>query len=564
MRHAARIAAWIRDRTHWPILAILCVAFALRVAGIRYGLPMWLVADEPSSIFGALKMIELKTLVPTLHQDVFAGTFYYGVTLPYAYLAPFLAAMGLKFLSFGGTFVEFKNLLVSDPSIFFLIARTISALIGTATVYVIYRAAQELFEDERAALASASFLAFSLLHVDFSHWARHWIPVTFCFSLVILALAHRAWPIGKRYVFAALVAGAGVGISVQAGLAALFILLWFFLVDRLPVRTRMKEKWFWKAIFGFLALIVLAFLLWTKSFDFLFSDGSTEAVRIPKTIAGLVAYYGFHARNLLMAEPILLLFLLIGIGAAFKRKRGLCLAASGFIIMYFTVFYLFFSALFDRYILMLSPLFALLAGYGLARAFDVLARRNRQFAHIVFLFPLLTLAPTLIFDVRLIRNDTRISAYEWVVAHVPAGAKVAVLSPLMRMPTDALAVAEQERIDAKSIRSADAAERDLSATLVSPRFHALNLGAVTSPDFFRDLPSYLRNAGYDYLILTPEYLKEKGAPPETAQLGESAAFFAGFTPTNRNGSLTEGFGDGMRELFSPLQMGPDILIRKLR
>lgn len=546
----------IPDPRHRPLLAILGVAFILRIAGISYGLPLWLVGDEASSIFGALKMIELRTFVPSLHQSVFAGTFYYGAYLPYAYLLPFLAAMGLKFLAFSGTFAEFKHFLISDASLFFFIARSLSACIGTATVYVVYRAAQELYQDQRAALASAALLAFSLLHVDFSHWARHWVPVTFCFSLVLLMLAHRDWSVGKRYIFASLVAGMGVGISIQAGLAAFMILPWFFFVDRLSIRQSLQETWFWKSAGGFLVLMLLAFLLWTKSFDFLFASGSTEAARLPKTVSGLITYYGFHARNLLTREPLFLLCILIGAGAMFKRMRGLWISLVGFVFIYLTIFYMFFSR-FDRSVLMLYPVFALLAGYGLMRMYTLLAARVRWLARAVVLLVVLQMAASAVaLDARLIRNDTRLRARQWVEAHVPHGAKIAVLSSLVRLPKLARAVDEQERLNPPSIRSVDRAERALPDRLSSPRFHAVEFSAAQSPDVVQSVPEYLIQNEYEYLIVSPGTW--------ASQMGDVVAEFHGYAPANKNGSLTEGFGDGFQELFSSSPMGPDIIIRKLR
>ena len=49
------------------LVAILLLALGVRLIGIDYGLPLALVHDEPPFIFGALKMLELKTLIPALN-----------------------------------------------------------------------------------------------------------------------------------------------------------------------------------------------------------------------------------------------------------------------------------------------------------------------------------------------------------------------------------------------------------------------------------------------------------------------------------------------------------------
>ncbi|MBI2406557.1 MAG: hypothetical protein HYV25_03170, partial [Candidatus Harrisonbacteria bacterium] len=61
------MSSYHMSRTTILLIFILAVAFFVRIAGISYGLPMWLVSDEPPFIFGALKMMELRTLVPALH-----------------------------------------------------------------------------------------------------------------------------------------------------------------------------------------------------------------------------------------------------------------------------------------------------------------------------------------------------------------------------------------------------------------------------------------------------------------------------------------------------------------
>src|SRR3989338_1954886 len=167
------------------ILSLLFVAFILRVVGIQYGLPLWLVGDEPSFIFGSLKMIELRTFIPALHMQEFLWTFYYPPYLSYLYLLPFTFVAGAKFIFFSGSLGEFAQFLQFDLSDFFLAARLLSACIGTATVYLVYRVGKNIFGREREALFSAAFLAFSFLHVNFSHWARHWAPATFVFSFFL-------------------------------------------------------------------------------------------------------------------------------------------------------------------------------------------------------------------------------------------------------------------------------------------------------------------------------------------------------------------------------------------
>ena len=172
-----------------PIIIILLIALLVRLPGINYGLPLWLVGDEVSHIFGALKMVELKTLLPVLHHAEFFGVMYYTPYLSFVYVIPFILVAGLKFLFFSGTIEEFKNFSTLDVSSFFIIARMVSVGFGIATVWLVYKSAKNLFKNEYSAIFSALFLSFSFFHVNYSNIARHWTVITFFFALVLFILS---------------------------------------------------------------------------------------------------------------------------------------------------------------------------------------------------------------------------------------------------------------------------------------------------------------------------------------------------------------------------------------
>ncbi len=79
------------DSLLWTLVGL---AFLLRVAGISYGLPLTLIADEPPFILGALQMLQSHTLVPSLHPELFKNILYYPPYLSYLYVLPFAAIAG--------------------------------------------------------------------------------------------------------------------------------------------------------------------------------------------------------------------------------------------------------------------------------------------------------------------------------------------------------------------------------------------------------------------------------------------------------------------------------------
>ena len=138
-----RIYTIINHHRFWWL--VIAGAAVLRLAGLTFGLPLTLVADEPSAIFGALKMLELKTVVPALHSAEFASVLYYPPYLSYLFLLPFAVVGGLGFLLSGQSLEVFTNLLIVDSSIFFILARLLSITASVVSIVLIYQVARRLW-----------------------------------------------------------------------------------------------------------------------------------------------------------------------------------------------------------------------------------------------------------------------------------------------------------------------------------------------------------------------------------------------------------------------------------
>jgi len=145
-----------------PIFFILVAALFLRLFGIWYGLPQFFINDERAGVYGALKMIELKTLVPAWHEEEFKKVLNYLPLPSYIYLFTLTPVIAAGYIFSGAPGLEaYKNMLAIDPTLIFLSARIVIALMGVATIYFAYRIAREIFSSERAGLLAAIFLALS-------------------------------------------------------------------------------------------------------------------------------------------------------------------------------------------------------------------------------------------------------------------------------------------------------------------------------------------------------------------------------------------------------------------
>ncbi|MDP3784933.1 MAG: glycosyltransferase family 39 protein [bacterium] len=540
------------------LLIILALAFLTRVAGLNYGFPLEVVGDEATSIFGALKMMEIKTFLPVLHLNEFKTLLYYPPYLSYLYLPFFAVLLGLKFLFLNVSLEEFKNLIAADPALLFLAARFLSVIFGVGTVYLVYRIGKNIFKAETPALLAAGFLSLSLLHVNFSHWARHWVFATFFFALVIYILSREDLSPPKKYLWAALAAGLGVGVNYQVGLSAFFILFWFLFYNCPPLRSHLKKGWVYAAAGLFLTLVALAFLLYPPGLV-VKSDSTFLAGH---SLGGLAGSYGFYLGKLFEAEPLLLFFFMIGMIYLFLKERRFFWTALAFIFLYVAVFYFLFFTV-ERYILMLYPIFALAAGYGLYALYSSTGLKLRPavlgLGVLSFLFLLLV---AIRFDLILLKNDTRFQALEWVRANLAPGSKIAVLASLTHLPTFPEDFSEQGKIDPVSLRKRDLAELGLPDKFLSlPRYHALNLYAVNSESFFRTITTYLRENGYEYALYSPEFAKLRRADPALETSGEAIKTFVGFEASDDD--FTNGFGGGLGNIFSREANGPTIVIKKI-
>ncbi|HEY9582919.1 MAG TPA: glycosyltransferase family 39 protein [Candidatus Paceibacterota bacterium] len=507
------------------ILAIAIFAFLVRIVGIDYGLPLMLIHDEPPAVFGALKMIELKTLLPVLHESEFKSVLYYPPYLSYVYVPFFSLAVGFKYLTVSHDMSLLKNLLIADPSIFFLIARLISALLGALTVYLVYLIGRRLFESEKVGILSALFLAFSYVHNMYSHWGRHWIAVTFIFTLVIYFLTKREWSDKTRYLLAVLALGLGVGINFQIAVGVLILPLWFIFIDRKSIKEAIRMPWVWAALALFVSLGAIAYLVYPSGFVV----ASTDVVNGTKNLAGFLLGYVFHLSNLLSNDPMILIFLLVGGVLAFKNRQSFAKVALSFILLYIGIFYILLFQV-DRYIIMLYPIFALLAGYGLSQI------KSKILIISVFVFSGIMV---LRYDQLLLKGDTRTQALEWISKYVSPRTRVVTMVDKLRVPSIPEAISEQERIDPGSLRSADRAERE---NLNKENYYALNLYTVRNDEFNLNVPKYLSDNKFQYLVIDKNFAASKNLSSLTS-LGGLASKFDGYD--EESGDVANWFGGGL-------------------
>ena len=172
---SARVYPWL-----WVTVA---VALALRMIGLRYGLPAVYNPDEVAIMSRALAFAK-GDLNP--HNFLYP-TLYFYVLFAWEGLTA-LAAVAVRAVD---SFGAFQREFFVDPTRVYVAGRLLTALLGTATVVATFALARRL-AGPIAGLAAAVAIAVSPLHVRDSHYVKHDVPVTLLIVLACLA-CERLW-----------------------------------------------------------------------------------------------------------------------------------------------------------------------------------------------------------------------------------------------------------------------------------------------------------------------------------------------------------------------------------
>ncbi len=196
-------------RLVWVALGVvLAVALALRLWGIRQGLPYAYNADEDAHFVP--RAIGMFTLGWNPHY--------------FANPPAFTDLLHLVFAVWFGGRAGVSHAFATDPTAVFTVARASAALLGTLAVWLLYLAGARLF-DRGVALLAAALEAVAFLPVFYAHLALNDVPTLAPLTLSLLGTAGvlrrgRA----RDYLLAGLGLGLGCATKYTAGIVLLPLL----------------------------------------------------------------------------------------------------------------------------------------------------------------------------------------------------------------------------------------------------------------------------------------------------------------------------------------------------
>ncbi len=333
---------------------------------------------------------------------------------------------------------------VIDPGPYFLIGRLVSAAVGVAAVYFLYRIGRAAF-GRPAGLVAGLLLAVAPLAVTYSHVAVTDMTATALALLAIWLLLEAAQGRGRRWLIGGAVA-AGLATSTKYNLGVLVLPATVAAVyacreevaRRAAAGAGVARLWARLLVLRVYAPMVLAFVAGSPfivldarrfAHDFLSQNEIMGRGWLGFEKVGNGFWYNLHT-NLGGGIGVVLVVLgIAGVAWAFWRRTRLDLMIAPYVVLY----YLYISTwkeLADRYLLPIAPLLILLAVRFCLELAGLRPGWRRValpvVAAVLAVACVLPLASAVSFDRALSGTDTRALAKDWIERTIPAGTAIAV------------------------------------------------------------------------------------------------------------------------------------------
>ena len=390
-------------------LGVFLVALALRVYGLRYGLPAVYNPDEVAIMsrtlaFGKWDFNPHNFLYPS---------FYFYALFAWEGLTAVLAVATRSVESFGA----FQREFFVDPTRVFVAGRLLTALLGAGTV-VATGVLGSRVGGWLAGVLAALLLAVAPLHVLNSHYVKHDVPVTFLIVLAYLAY-ERLWNEKGSLVAAAAITGMAFSTHYYAIFLAI-PLAWSAARGARDTSEAVRRIAIAAAVSAVVFFLLSPFILGEPGTALRDIRANREivvdrAVENAGYLAGALSYGALLLDNV----GITVLLALLGVGVVMRRdpKRTLWLLAFPLPFLAFIAS----TVPASRYLVPLVPFITLLAGIGVAEMWQ-----NRRLTAQVLFVGAFALAgrETLRTDAFIRKTDTRTLALEYIREHIPAGATI--------------------------------------------------------------------------------------------------------------------------------------------
>jgi 4-amino-4-deoxy-L-arabinose transferase-like glycosyltransferase len=406
------------------LAAVLALALALRLWGVKSGLPYVYNTDEDQHFVPhAIAM-----LGHHLNPNYFDN--------PPAYTDLLAAVYALWFGGRGAV----SHALAVNPTEVWVIARVTVGALGTAAVWLLYLVGARLL-DRRAGLLAAALMAVAFLPVFYSKLALNDVPTLVGVEVCLWASAG-VLRFGRRRDY--IIAGAALGVAAATKYTGGFVALPLAVACVARLRDAPEER---RAVVfgaaGAAAAAVVAFLVadpyslidfaaFKSSIAHQRSESAEAGGKLGLTHGSGIVYYLWTITWGVGWVPAVAAVGALG-GLWRENRRVLAMFAPA--VLLYLVFMGTQGRYFGRWLMPIVPLICLLAAHGALRGAD-LASRGRRRVHLalVAVVVLALCGQGLVYSIHSgivnARADTRTLTRAWLVAHVPIGTRV-VIEPVV-------------------------------------------------------------------------------------------------------------------------------------
>lgn len=421
---------YLEKRSPWILAGILMASFTIRNVCIQFGLPNHFRPDEEVLVGTPIKFGQTGDFNP--HVFSYPSLHYYVLFLvDWIYLK-------IIHLTHAVDIETLWTIYTKDHlSTFYLLARLTSVIMGTLTVWILWRIARENFSFFHA-LLSAGFLGIVFLHVRDSHFATNDVPCTL-WLVCAFWMSARILRDGKKrdYWLAGLFTGLATATKYNAGIVILTVLCAHFFYTHSVKDPAQKKK---QSLFlaESILCMILCFALINFPIFFELPNFINDVAVVSEHLQG--GHYGVKLGfgwiyHLIFTFPNglgwgLYILSIGGFLLALYRRNKMDWLILSFTLPYF--FYLGYGyTVFLRYMIPIIPFLIMLGVNCLEIIYTSISRYDRKILYFIFSLILVysvlpTLGNSLRFDYLLKQKDTREVSADWIEKNIPAGAKIAL------------------------------------------------------------------------------------------------------------------------------------------
>lgn len=413
------------------LAAVMVAAVLLRFWNLGHGIPYAIGVDEPEIMERVVHMMRTADFNP--HFFHYPG-FYFYVQLIAACARFITGAMG-------GLWISLDQVSAAD---FYFWGRAVTALFGSATVFLVHQIGQRW--GARHALLAAGLMALNPYHVRESHYVLTDVPLTF-FTTLTLLLTLRAHEKATPGAFAWAGAAAGLAAATKYNGAAVLLvpLIAAWMTPSEKHARIVQALTATGACMG--AFLVAAPYTVLDLPAFLNGFGQLMAWFAPRTRGGEPGWliYLKHLRGSLQWPALVLACGGLGFGI-WRSATGPGRVRWLLIVVFPLVFFYMIATryqIYGRYLLPILPFLCVLAANAVVSGVSLLRRFNIPRAPRTALITALTIAALLPpaleaigFDRLVGKVSTQELAYQWITLNVPPKARVVIETRGLLLPQE--------------------------------------------------------------------------------------------------------------------------------